>query len=83
MKNQVIEGLYATGNNVSGISHGAYQNVEGVSLGFALTSGRLAGMEAAKKCGYTVVEDTTELNETGEKSMKEATAWGMNRTQDK
>ena len=38
-----IAGLYATGNNVSGVSVAAYVNVEGVGLGFALTSGRLAG----------------------------------------
>lgn len=45
---KVINGLYATGNNVSGISVAAYQNVEGVGLGFALTSGRLAGRAAAE-----------------------------------
>ena len=42
-----IAGLYATGNNVSGVSVAAYVNVEGVGLGFALTSGRLAGANAA------------------------------------
>ena len=46
--NTVIPGLYATGNNVSGISVAAYVNVEGVGLGFALTSGRLAGTNAAE-----------------------------------
>lgn len=45
---KVIKGLYATGNNVSGVSTGAYQNVEGVGLGFSLTSGRLAGLAAAE-----------------------------------
>ena len=46
--NEIIPGLYATGNNVSGISVAAYVNVEGVGLGFALTSGRLAGTNAAE-----------------------------------
>lgn len=45
---KVIKGLYATGNNVSGVSVAAYQNVEGVGLGFSLTSGRLAGQAAAE-----------------------------------
>lgn len=44
---ETIDGLYATGNNVSGVSVAAYVNVEGVGLGFALTSGRLAGQNAA------------------------------------
>lgn len=43
----VIPGLYATGNNVSGMSVAAYVNIEGTGLGFALTSGRLAGANAA------------------------------------
>ncbi|MBE6122179.1 MAG: FAD-dependent oxidoreductase [Erysipelotrichaceae bacterium] len=75
---EVIDGLYATGNNVSGISYGAYQDVEGVGLGFSLTSGRLAGAAAAEYCGYTPEADTTELNETGEAAMLEATERGMN-----
>ncbi len=37
----------ATGNNVSGMSVAAYVNIEGTGLGFALTSGRLAGANAA------------------------------------
>lgn len=37
----------ATGNNVSGMSVAAYVNIEGTGLGFALTSGRLAGENAA------------------------------------
>ena len=45
---KIIKGLYATGNNVSGVSVAAYQNVEGVGLGFSLTSGRLAGQAAAE-----------------------------------
>lgn len=68
----VIDGLYATGNNVSGISYGSYQDVEGVGLGFSLTSGRLAGGHAASDCGYDVQWDTTELTEVGETTMEEA-----------
>lgn len=45
--NTPIFGLYATGNNVSGMSVAAYVNIEGTGLGFALTSGRLAGANAA------------------------------------
>lgn len=45
--NTPISGLYATGNNVSGVSVAAYVNIEGTGLGFALTSGRLAGANAA------------------------------------
>lgn len=37
----------ATGNNVSGMSVAAYVNIEGTGLGFALTSGRLAGANTA------------------------------------
>lgn len=37
----------STGNNVSGLSVAAYVNIEGTGLGFALTSGRLAGANAA------------------------------------
>ena len=69
---EVIPGLYATGNNVSGISYGSYQDVEGVGLGFSLTSGRLAGGYAAEASGYEVVEDTTELTEVGLTTMEEA-----------
>lgn len=45
--NTPISGLYATGNNVSGMSVAAYVNIEGTGLGFALTSGRLAGANAS------------------------------------
>lgn len=45
---QVLPGLYATGNNLSGISVAAYGNVEGVGLSTALTTGRLAGVYAAE-----------------------------------
>ena len=47
-KDQIIPGLYATGNNLSGISVAAYGNVEGVGLSTALTTGRLAGVYAAQ-----------------------------------
>ncbi len=73
---KVIEGLYATGNNVSGISIGGYQAVEGVGLGFSLTSGRLAGAAAAEHAGYTPVKDTAELTETGIATMEEAKSSG-------
>lgn len=76
-QNKTIRNLYATGNNVSGISIGAYQNVEGVGLGFSLTSGRLAGAAAAENAGYTVTEDTIELTETDKETMKTATERGM------
>ena len=69
---EVIDGLYASGNNVSGISFGSYQDVEGVGLGISLTSGRLAGGYAAEAAGYEVVEDTTELTELGQATMEEA-----------
>ena len=47
-KDEIIPGLYATGNNLSGISVAAYGNVEGVGLSTALTTGRLAGVYAAE-----------------------------------
>lgn len=49
--NEIIKGLYSTGNNVSGLSVAPYVNVEGTGLGFALTSGRLAGTSAAEYAG--------------------------------
>lgn len=75
---EVIKNLYATGNNVSGISYGTYQDVEGVGLGFSLTSGRLAGIQAARNAGYEVEDDTTALTETGKETMQTATERGMN-----
>lgn len=42
-----IPGLYATGNNVGMIYDGSYPVLEGVTLGFAVNSGRLAGNNAA------------------------------------
>ena len=36
------------GNNCSGVSEGVYSTIEGVGLGFALTSGRLAGATSAE-----------------------------------
>lgn len=74
----IIANLYATGNNVSGISSGTYQDVEGVGLGFSLTSGRLAGIEAARNAGYTVEDDTTELTDLGKATMEAASERGMN-----
>ncbi|MBR0407850.1 MAG: FAD-dependent oxidoreductase [Clostridia bacterium] len=47
-KDEIIPGVYATGNNLSGISVAAYGNVEGVGLSTALTTGRLAGEYAAE-----------------------------------
>ena len=47
-QDEILDGLYATGNNLSGISVAAYGNVEGVGLSTALTSGRLAGVYAAQ-----------------------------------
>lgn len=79
---KVIKNLYATGNNVSGISYGTYQDVEGVGLGWSLTSGRLAGIYAAENAGYTTEMDTTELTDEGQQTMEEATATGMNGTQE-
>ncbi len=46
--NHIIKGLYAVGNNCSGVSEGVYSTIEGVGLGFALTSGRLAGVTSAE-----------------------------------
>ncbi len=46
--NHIIKGLYAVGNNCSGVSEGVYSTIEGVGLGFALTSGRLAGATSAE-----------------------------------
>ena len=45
---EILSSLYATGNNLSGISVAGYQNVEGVGLSTALTTGRLAGQYAAE-----------------------------------
>lgn len=44
-----IGGLYATGNNAYGFySTPSYPPYQGLALGFAYNSGRIAGMEAAK-----------------------------------
>lgn len=40
------EALGTAYDNVSGMSVAAYVNIEGTGLGFALTSGRLAGANA-------------------------------------
>ena len=43
-----------------------------------MTSGRLAGIQAARNAGYDVEDDTTALTETGKETMKTATERGMN-----
>ena len=44
-----IGGLYAVGNNAYGFySTPSYPPYQGLALGFAYNSGRIAGMEAAK-----------------------------------
>lgn len=50
---------------------------KGVGLGFSLTSGRLAGIQAARNAGYEVEDDTTALTETGKETMQTATERGM------
>lgn len=52
--NTPISGLYATGNNVSGMSVAAYVNIEGTVLGFALTSGRLAARMPPRRASHFV-----------------------------
>ena len=47
-EDKILPGLYATGNNISGVSVAAYGDVEGVGLCTALTTGRLAGQYAAQ-----------------------------------
>ena len=44
----VIKGLYAAGADAGGMYGKAYVDFEGGTLGFAYTSGRLAGEQAAK-----------------------------------
>ena len=44
----VIKGLYAAGADAGGMYGKAYVEFEGGTLGFAYTSGRLAGEQAAK-----------------------------------
>ena len=48
-----------------------------------MTSGRLAGIEAARNAGYEVEDDTTALTDTGKSTMKEATERGMDGNQEK
>lgn len=45
---KVIKGLYAVGNDASGMYGNGYVDIEGGTLGFAFTSGMLAGESAAK-----------------------------------
>ena len=47
-KGEVIPGLYAVGNDASGMYGDSYPTTEGVTLGFAYNSGRIAGENAAK-----------------------------------
>lgn len=46
--NKPISGLYSVGNDVTGMYGASYIELEGATLGFAFTSGRLAGEHAAK-----------------------------------
>ncbi|WP_125764869.1 FAD-dependent oxidoreductase [Companilactobacillus hulinensis] len=45
---QVIENVYATGNNASGMYDTSYPTLEGISCAFAWNSGRIAGEDAAE-----------------------------------
>lgn len=45
----IIPGLYASGNNVGMIYDNSYPVMEGVTLSFALNSGRIAGYSAAEE----------------------------------
>lgn len=45
---RVIPGVYAIGNNASGLFDSAYPTIEGLSNAFAWNSGRIAGRQAAK-----------------------------------
>lgn len=45
---QQIDNLYVTGADASGMYGKAYVDFEGGTLGFAYTSGRLAGIDAAQ-----------------------------------
>lgn len=46
--NHPINGLYVVGNDATGMYGASYIELEGATLGFAFTSGRLAGEHAAK-----------------------------------
>ncbi|WP_028974466.1 FAD-dependent oxidoreductase [Spirochaeta cellobiosiphila] len=46
---KVIQGLFLAGNDVASIYNNTYPTVEGISLGFAFNSGRLAAQTALKK----------------------------------
>ncbi|MDZ4957054.1 FAD-binding protein, partial [Clostridium perfringens] len=46
-KGMPIDGLYAAGADAGGMYGKAYVDFEGATLGFAYTSGRLAGINAA------------------------------------
>lgn len=45
--NRVIKGLYAVGNDATGMYGNGYVDIEGGTLGFAFTSGMIAGENAA------------------------------------
>lgn len=45
---KIIPGLYATGNNASGMYDTSYPTLEGISCAFAWNSGRVAGEDATK-----------------------------------
>lgn len=43
-----VKGLYAAGNVASGLYSDSYMTIEGLTMGFAAISGRLAGLNSAK-----------------------------------
>lgn len=47
MKRQVIDGIYAVGNDASGLYDSSYPTIEGLSNAFAWNSGRIAGRYAS------------------------------------
>ena len=47
VKRQVIDGIYAVGNDASGLYDSSYPTIEGLSNAFAWNSGRIAGRYAS------------------------------------
>ena len=47
-KRKVIPGIYAVGNNASGLFDSSYPTIEGLSNAFAWNSGRIAGEHASE-----------------------------------
>ncbi|WP_414626563.1 FAD-binding protein [Lactobacillus delbrueckii] len=47
VKRQVIDGIYAVGNDSSGLYDSSYPTIEGLSNAFAWNSGRIAGRYAS------------------------------------